>query len=129
MGKGVPGCEPTDANLPTYTQTQPQFTDPIITKEQRLTMTKCYNNAEENKLSSDANSRKFGIFKNCECCDAPIILKLRELWEIQNPHDWSLWNRILVKRWWDAFDADDSNRRHHCCKQRHQKKLQQWLEV
>jgi hypothetical protein len=91
-------------------------------------MTDYYYNNEEDKLSSDTNSRTSGTLEYCEFCGAPIVLKLRELWEKQNPHDWLSWKRVLIERWWQAFDADDP-KRNHKCKQQKQKNLEQWVEV
>jgi RNA polymerase-binding transcription factor DksA len=93
-------------------------------------MTNYYNNNEENELSSDTNLRKLGIFKHCDVCGAPIILKKRELYETQNPCNWLLWKKVLVEERWEAFDVDDVNRMHNCKEQQQQQKtLEQWLGI
>ena len=86
-----------------------------------------YYNEEKDKLSS-TGSQNSGTLQYCEFCGAPIVIKLRELWEKQNPHNWLSWKRVLIGRWWQAFDADEPNKIHRC-KQQEQENLEQWVEV
>jgi hypothetical protein len=67
------------------------------------------------------------LYKSCAFCCAPIKLKLFELVEIQHPHNFLCWKRVLIGRWWEAFDAGDVNRR-HACKERQQLEQQETLE-
>jgi hypothetical protein len=89
-----------------------------------------YYNDEKDKLSS-TNSQNSGTLKSCGYCGAPIILKLRELWEKQNPHNWLSWKRVLVERRWEAFDVNDVSRRHTCKEQQlqQQETLEQWTGI
>jgi hypothetical protein len=87
-----------------------------------------YNNVED-KHSSSINSPTYGIFEYCDSCGAPIRLKLLELWEKQNPGNWLSWKRVLIGRWWEAFDADDVNRRHACKERQQQETLELWTGI
>ena len=89
-----------------------------------------YNNLED-KPSYYTNSPTSDIFKYCDFCGAPIVLKLRELWEKQNPHNWLSWKRVLIGRWWEVFDVSDVNKKHACKDQQleQQETLEQWTGV
>jgi hypothetical protein len=86
-----------------------------------------YYNDEKDKLSS-TNSQNSGTLEYCQFCGAPIVTKLRELWEKQNPHNWLSWKRVFIGRWWQAFEASEPNKI-HSCKRQEQKNLEQWVEV
>jgi hypothetical protein len=85
-----------------------------------------YYNDEKDKLSS-TGSQNSGTLQYCEFCGAPIVLKLRELWEKQNPHNFLCWKRVLIGRWWEAFDVHDVNKK-HTCNERQQPEQQETLE-
>jgi hypothetical protein len=86
-----------------------------------------YKDFEDKKAIYHARHIKDGIFEYCKYCGTPIILKRRELWEKQNPHNWLSWKRVIIGRWWQTFDANDPNRKHKC-KRQEQKNLEQWIK-
>ena len=47
----------------------------------------------------------------------------------QNPGNWLSWKRVLIGRWWKAFDADDVNRRHACKERQQQETLELWTGI
>lgn len=65
------------------------------------------------------------LHRSCAYCCAPIKMKLFELVEIQRPHNWLSWKRVVVKRWWGVFDAGDPNKR-HCCDQHEKAAVDEW---
>ena len=89
-----------------------------------------YYDDEKDKPSS-TNSQNSDTLEYCELCGAPIVLKLRELWEKQNPHNWLSWKRVLIGRWWEVFDVSDVNKKHACKDQQleQQETLEQWTGV
>jgi hypothetical protein len=88
--------------------------------------TDCYYDADRNKDIGCSHLGKSHDFKNlrlnnsgyCKFCGSPIIFKLRELSEIQRHNDSLSWKRVLIKRWWVAFNGDQPNLKHTCKEQR-----------
>jgi hypothetical protein len=75
-----------------------------------------YNNDASIKAYRQEPGKNYG-FKYCENCGEPIVLKLFELYEVQNHNSWMHWKRLKVKHWWTAFEADSPNEKHVCNKQ------------
>ena len=89
-------------------------------------MTNNYNNNQENKLSSPINLGRLGVLKQCDFCGVSVILKKREVYEIQYPCNWLLCKKVLVESRWEAFDVHDVNQRHNCNERQQQETLEQW---